>query len=85
MRGIGKVKFYNAEKGYGFITSGAQDIFFHITDYDEECEFDPSEGIAVEFTLSKSIDRKSNTERMRAREIKESAQEKQPGELEQQE
>lgn len=69
MRGIGKIKFYNDEKGYGFITSGAQDIFFHITDFNQELHGDPNKDLVVTFTLSKSMDRKNNSERMRAREI----------------
>lgn len=31
----GKIKYYNFDKGYGFISSeSGEDIFFHITDVD---------------------------------------------------
>lgn len=48
----GKIKFYKAENGFGFITDDedAKDIFFHITDQTHE----PSEFTrdrAVSFTL----------------------------------
>ena len=29
----GKITQYNADKGYGFITTPEQDIFFHISDF----------------------------------------------------
>ena len=29
----GKVKQYNADKGYGFISSSEGEIFFHISDF----------------------------------------------------
>ena len=33
----GKVKFYNEQKGFGFITPDqGNDIFFHITDVDNQ-------------------------------------------------
>jgi cold shock CspA family protein len=69
MKGIGKIKFYNEEKGYGFITSGAQDIFFHVTDFNQELYGDPDKDLMVVFTVSRSIDRKNQVERLRAREI----------------
>ena len=31
----GKVKQYNADKGFGFIGSNEGDVFFHISDYPE--------------------------------------------------
>jgi len=32
----GQVKFFNREKGYGFITVGDIDYFVHITDVEDE-------------------------------------------------
>lgn len=30
---FGKIIKYNSEKGFGFISSAGEDIFFHISDY----------------------------------------------------
>ena len=48
----GKVKFFNTDKGFGFITqNGGDDIFFHVTELqsgtvskDDCVEYDVSEG-----------------------------------------
>jgi cold shock CspA family protein len=44
----GKVKFFNTEKKFGFITpdDGSKDIFFHITKIENEVE--PEEGSTME-------------------------------------
>ena len=54
---IGSVKFYNADKGFGFITpaDGSQDVFFHITQCEETYEF-PQEGDEVNFDLGEGKD-----------------------------
>jgi len=53
----GSVKFYNADKGFGFITpaDGSQDVFFHITQCDEAYEL-PQEGDEVSFDLGEGRD-----------------------------
>lgn len=55
----GKVKFFNAEKGYGFITpdKGGKDVFVHYKDIDGESGYKTlSDGEAVEYEI-KSTDR----------------------------
>jgi CspA family cold shock protein len=54
----GTVKFYNAEKGYGFIQlADGGDIFFHITDLENDAN-DPMQGDGVSFIRSASRDGK---------------------------
>lgn len=46
----GKVKFFNTEKGFGFITDdGGKDIFFHVTEIQGS---QPKDGDSVEYELS---------------------------------
>lgn len=46
----GKVKFFNAEKGFGFIKrEGENDLFFHISELDGNQE--PQEDDTVEFEM----------------------------------
>lgn len=54
---LGNVKFYNADKGFGFITpvDGGQDVFFHITKCAETYEL-PAEGDEVTFDLGEGRD-----------------------------
>lgn len=48
----GKVKFYNSEKGFGFITeTGGGDLFFHINDCDG---WEPTAGDQVTFKMGKN-------------------------------
>ena len=49
MRGI--VKWYNAEKGYGFITpeDGEKDVFVHISQFEKIGIEVPQEGMPIEF------------------------------------
>lgn len=48
----GKVKHYNSEKSYGFIsTNGQEDIFFHIADVKGT---DIKKGDIVEYTIKEA-------------------------------
>ncbi|SDO45624.1 cold-shock protein [Alkalicoccus daliensis] len=48
----GKVKWFNAEKGFGFIeVEGAEDVFVHYSAIDEEGYKSLDEGQEVEFEL----------------------------------
>lgn len=46
----GKIIKYNSEKGFGFIASAGQDIFFHISDF-PETEGEPQVDDKVKFTV----------------------------------
>ncbi|MFI3283773.1 MAG: cold shock domain-containing protein [Erysipelotrichaceae bacterium] len=49
----GKVKWFNAEKGYGFITSDAgEDIFVHYTAINSDGFKSLDEGQAVQFDVT---------------------------------
>ncbi|HMS13722.1 MAG: cold shock domain-containing protein [Microthrixaceae bacterium] len=49
----GTVKFFNSEKGYGFISrEGAQDIFVHYSNITGEGYRSLEEGQAVEFDVA---------------------------------
>lgn len=48
----GKVKWFNAEKGFGFIeVEGAEDVFVHYSAIDEEGYKTLDEGQDVEFEI----------------------------------
>jgi len=49
----GMVKWYNPEKGYGFITpdNGEKDVFVHISQFEKIGVMIPKEGMRVEFVL----------------------------------
>lgn len=48
----GKVKWFNAKKGYGFISSDAgQDVFVHFSEIQSEGYKTLDEGQAVEFEI----------------------------------
>ena len=49
----GIVKFFNTDKGFGFIIpeGGSTDLFFHITGYNGE--EGPSDGMKVTYDVSK--------------------------------
>ncbi len=51
MRQVGKVKFFNSTKGYGFISpdNGGKDVFVHITAVERSGLKTLDEGMAVSF------------------------------------
>lgn len=50
--GTGKVKFFNATKGFGFITQdNGKDIFFHISEVQGA---EPQDGDSVQFEVGES-------------------------------
>jgi cold shock protein len=51
MRQIGTVKFYNAQKGYGFITpdDGGKDVFVHVTAVEQSGIPGLDEGMRISF------------------------------------
>jgi len=56
LRSIGKVKWFNENKGYGFILQdeGGQDVFVHYSEIRQEGYRTLAEGETVEFELSDS-------------------------------
>lgn len=52
---VGKVKWFNADKGFGFINKGeGKDIFVHYTQIEQEGYRTLDEGETVEFELCES-------------------------------
>jgi CspA family cold shock protein len=51
MRQVGTVKFYNGDKGYGFIApdDGGNDVFVHVTALEQSGINGLSEGIRISF------------------------------------
>ena len=51
MRQVGTVKFYNGDKGYGFISpdDGGKDVFVHVTALEQSGINGLSEGIRISF------------------------------------
>ena len=56
MRHIGKVKWFNENKGYGFILqeTGGRDVFVHYSEIQSEGYRTLAEGEEVEFEVSES-------------------------------
>lgn len=52
----GKIKQYDPEKGYGFISSSEGEIFFHISDFPSE-QGDPKRNERVKFMAVKNGER----------------------------
>ena len=53
MKEIGTVKWFNATKGYGFITrAGGEDVFVHYSAIESEGYKTLNEGQRVEFTIT---------------------------------
>ncbi len=46
----GKIKQYNADKGFGFIAAHDQDIFFHISDFPQD-GIEPKRNDRVKFIV----------------------------------
>lgn len=52
----GSIKFYNDQKGFGFVvTESGEDLFFHISQADEAYEM-PAEGDVVSYELGEGRD-----------------------------
>jgi len=52
----GSIKFYNDQKGFGFVvTESGEDLFFHISQCDEAYEM-PAEGDVVSYELGEGRD-----------------------------
>lgn len=51
MRQVGTVKFYNDQKGYGFITpdDGGKDVFVHVTAIERSGMGALTEGVRISF------------------------------------
>lgn len=52
----GKVKQYNADKGFGFISSPEGDVFFHISDFPADSG-EPKRNERVKFNVVENGDR----------------------------
>jgi len=52
----GKVKQYNSDKGFGFISAAGQDVFFHISDF-PATEGDPKRNEKVKFVVVENEDK----------------------------
>ena len=64
---IGTVKFYNAERGYGFIEpeDGSKDAFVHISAMERAGISSLSEGQKVEYEVQPGRDGKSSAENLK--------------------
>lgn len=51
---LGKIKYFNKEKGYGFIETEKKDVFVHISEIDIEIGEYPEIGQQVEFETEKT-------------------------------
>ena len=67
MRQIGTVKFYNAQKGYGFIKpdDGGKDVFVHISALERAGISIINEGQKVEYELAPGRDGKTAAENIK--------------------
>ncbi len=61
----GQIKFYNDQKGFGFIVpeDGGEDLFFHITQCEEG--YEPAEGDDVTYNLGQGRDGRSAAQEVR--------------------
>ena len=51
---LGKVKFFNPIKGFGFIETKEGDLFFHISEFDDYKKVKIDSGDEVEFEVGSS-------------------------------
>ncbi|MEB3755123.1 cold shock domain-containing protein [Acinetobacter sp. MD2(2019)] len=56
----GKIKQYNADKGFGFIGTSEGDVFFHISEFPEGAE--PKRNEKVKFVLQENGDKLKATQ-----------------------
>lgn len=54
---FGKVVKYNSEKGFGFISMGGEDVFFHISDFPAALEVEPKRNDKVKFVLEENAEK----------------------------
>ncbi len=64
---IGTVKFFNSDRGYGFIApeDGSKDAFVHISSLERAGIHSLSEGQKVEYELQPGRDGKSSAENLK--------------------
>ena len=64
---IGTVKWFNANKGYGFIqpNDGASDVFLHIADIQRAGLREPREGDKLEYDLQRGQQGKTSAGNLR--------------------
>ena len=64
----GKVKWFNATKGFGFIQAddGSKDVFVHITAVERAGMSTLKDGQAVQYELVKGKDGKSSAENLKS-------------------
>lgn len=65
---IGTVKFFNTQKGYGFIQpgDGGKDVFVHISDVERSGLYTLSEGQKVSFELMNDRNGKTKAVNLKA-------------------